>query len=405
MCNMIGQNAPSSKIHNRALVYRLIYQNKGISRKELSVLSKLSKASISGIIDSMMELGIVMEKMRDNKAKSIYVVPDAAGLIAVYIGMYRIVIALLDMKGNIIKQDSIYEELKSADISELNQQILKTAEGMKSAAKGLFKKLLGIGVAAPGAFEFHQPHKTNSDFRRPFRLNSTELKQQLEKGIGLRVYLENRSSLAALAEQWFGAGKNYSNFIQYSIGLGIGGGAVINNRLYRGNNNVVCEIGHTTVDYKGEQCFCGNRGCLDTVGSMRNLLNIYRTAAGLPQVKIEGMRTIEIATEIGDIFYRFEKGDTAAITAIEELSQILGIGAVSLINIFNPECIIISSNDIGQIDISFIVDQIEKYVRNRAYSISAVDVDIRGSLLGENIHLKGILAMALDNFAQNSFIL
>ena len=131
---MIGQNAPSSKIHNRALVYRLIYQHKGISRKELSVLSKLSKASISGIVDSMMEIGLVMEKMRDNKAKSIFVLPNSAGVIAVYIGMYKVVVALLDLAGNTIMQDIIFEELSLSDMDELTYKISRVGIGFHDSS-------------------------------------------------------------------------------------------------------------------------------------------------------------------------------------------------------------------------------------------------------------------------------
>ncbi len=400
---MKGQNARISKIHNRSIVFRLIHQHPDISRKELADLTGLTKASISGIIDSMMNAGLVTETARNKKEKNLVLVPQTAAVLAVYIGKVKITAAVIDLSGHIVLQDTLYEEVDRADLKIFPKRVSELVVSLMNSSSVSAQRILAVGIAAPGAFERKRSGDSAVEGKRPFVWKAIGLVEKIERETGLPVFIENRSSLAALGEQWFGAGRNYRTFVQYSIGLGIGGGAVVEDRLYRGNNNVVCEIGHTTVDYHGEICFCGNRGCLDTIGSMKNLVNGYRDLAGLRPYDLDTMGNGSIVAELKEIFRRAKECDPNAKRAIREHAEILGIGAVSLVNIFNPECIIISSNDIGDIDLSDLVKGIESYVRNRAYSVSAWDVQIRRSSLGENIHLKGIFAMIMEIFAQNSF--
>jgi len=403
---MQGQNAIISKIHNRSLVFRLIHQHTGISRKELSDLTGLTKASISGIIESMITSGLVAESARNRKEKNLDLVPEKAGVIAVYMGKVKISGAVLDLSGKIVSRDTLYDEVDHSDLSALPEKISGLVQSLLHSSDYDVREILAVGIAAPGAFEQYTAGEDLPDRERrerPFQWKQIGLVEQLRKETGLPVLIENRSSLAALAEQWFGAGKEFRTFVQYTVGMGIGGGVVVDNQLYRGANNVVCEIGHTTVDYRGEPCFCGNRGCLDTLGSMKNIINRYRELSGLPPYNLKSMSNGNIETELTEIFRRLEDFDPLAEQTIRDHAALLGIGAVTLVNIFNPECIIISANDIGPIDISFLVDEMELHVRQKAYPVSAGNVRILKSSLGEDIHIFGAFAMVMESFAQHSF--
>jgi glucokinase len=212
------------------------------------------------------------------------------------------------------------------------------------------------------------------------------LKDILYDRFGVNIFADNDSNVSALAESYFGDGIGINNFVLYSIGEGIGAGVVIDGMLYRGEDNVVAEIGHATVDYKGETCICGNVGCLELYTSFSELLRRYQ---------INGTNCVN---EISEVFHLANSGNVNALSAITEEANLLSIGAVSLANIFSPELIIIGTNDIGDIDIRIIVDNIQENIRNKAFSVIADKIKVKQSKLGSNIQLLGGVALVLQDY-------
>lgn len=154
------------------------------------------------------------------------------------------------------------------------------------------------------------------------------------------VVLENDATVAT-AGAWLQDNiRNYSNWIMVTLGTGIGGGAVIENRIYTGQSGSSLEIGHMTIDMNGRECPCGNRGCLERYASATALV---QTATGylksLPESSLhERIKTEKLSARI--IYEEAIKNDALALKCINEIAEYLGYGIVNLINIFNPQAIV-----------------------------------------------------------------
>ena len=225
------------------------------------------------------------------------------------------------------------QEIIDLIISEVNS-ILKR-EGFS-----LFN-IHGIGVGFPG----------HMDFKRGIALTTSNLPQWdnvplrdiLENRLKVPIYLDNDANLSALAEHRFGVGKGTRNMIYVTISSGIGAGIIINGKIYRGSRGSAGEIGHTTLDINGPVCTCGKRGCLMAMASGIGIANIAKEAVR------EGERTLIrdlVQNDINKITAKVIaraacKKDRFAENLIEQAGRCLGIGLANLIEIFDPEMIII----------------------------------------------------------------
>ena len=259
--------------------------------------------------------------------------------------------------------------------------------------------VLGIGIAAPGPINAQkgimrgvreqQDLRPHSQHVAPFDWREVALKETIQREFGVDVFADNNANVSALAEGWFGHGVGINNFVLYSVGMGIGAGVMIDGMLYRGEDDVVSEIGHITVDLHGEQCVCGNVGCLELYAGFADLVETYQKTAADASI-----------ADVATLFQTAYGGNAIALALIRKKAEFIGIGAVSLANIFSPECIIIAPNDIGDVDFTIIADEAQECVRNRAFSIIADKVKVMASKLGKDIHLYGGVALVLQDFFQ-----
>jgi len=199
----------------------------------------------------------------------------------------------------------------------------------------------GMGVGFPG----------HVDFERGIALTTSNLPQWddiplrdiLEDRLKIPVYLDNDANLAASAEHLFESGKGIKNMIYVTVSSGIGAGVIINGKIYRGNRGTAGEIGHTTLDINGPVCTCGKRGCLMAMASGIGIANIAKGVVG------EGKKTLIkdlvqndmnkiTAKVIAEAAFR---GDEFAESLIEQAARYLGMGLANLVEIFDPEMIIV----------------------------------------------------------------
>jgi glucokinase len=227
----------------------------------------------------------------------------------------------------------------------------------------------------------------------PFDWRDVHLTQHIQGALGVKVFVDNDANISALGESWFGAGMGVPNFVLYSIGLGTGAGVIIDGMLYRGDADVVAEIGHVTIDRNGERCLCGNIGCLEMYAEFSQMLR--RVPGGGAGPVPSGQELVE---RIRTVFRDAAAGDPAAREVLAEQGRILGIGAVTLANIFSPELIIVSGNDIGDLDLSPLIAEMQECVRQRAFSVASDTVRVVPSQLGRDITLYGGVSLVLQDF-------
>ena len=407
-----GRNIQSSRDFNRALVLKIIKKRGPILRKDIADITGLTKAAVTKIVHSFIEAKIVIEEPKSEKDGRKKVLSLRSGqnyMVAVYLGQVKLIGALFDLDGELICREELYEGVKAYDNASLPLNMTSLIKNVIANSGVAREKIMLIGIAAPGAINseegiiFEQdPRQLESGRPIPYNWRSIELIEKIKSYFNLPVLIDNNSNLAALAEYWFGVGLHSRNFIVYTIGAGIGAGAILDGKLYRGHDNIVCEIGHTTIDYRGKKCFCGNRGCLEPEGRFRKIVERYRIEKGNPTEGLNERADMHsVVSEMNYIIQKEKEGEPEAVKVIRESSKIMAIGAVTLVNLFNPELIVIAKDNIDDIDIARFVEHITDYVRANTYSVAADKVRVVESELGNDIQLYGAYAMTFQNILEN----
>jgi glucokinase len=201
-------------------------------------------------------------------------------------------------------------------------------------------EILGVGVGAPGPL----------DTKRGIVLLTPNLgwvnlplRQIIHDRLGLPATLDNDANCAVLGEWWVGAARGARHAIGITIGTGIGGGLILDGKLYHGASDVAGEIGHTTIDTEGRRCKCGNYGCLEAYASGPNiaLRAVEEIEAGavsrLPTMVSGDLSKITAQT----VYQAAQDGDDLALEVVNDTARFLGVGIGNLLNVFNPEVVVV----------------------------------------------------------------
>ena len=256
-------------------------------------------------------------------------------------------------------------------------------------------KLDSISIAAAGVIDSDRGVITTSPNLPGWC--DVPLRDIVREKHGVNTFLINDASAAALGEHHFGVGKGVDNLILLTLGTGIGGGIIINGELYTGLRGSAGEIGHMTIDVNGPKCNCGNIGCLETLASGTAVAEeaIRRISQGekssLTEIvdgEIENITAEEVSLAA-------QGGDSLALEVISKAATYLGIGLVNLVNIFNPEMIIVGGGMANMGDL--LLNPARQVVRERAFTLSAQAVRIVPAQLGDDA---GVLGAAVFAFQQ-----
>jgi glucokinase len=212
----------------------------------------------------------------------------------------------------------------------------------------------------------------------------------------LPLFVENEANAAALGEYYFGAAQGVKNFIFLSAGYGLGGGIVLDGKLFRGSFGYASEVGHITFDAGGELCGCGKRGCWETfVGPRvveRRVRRVIQAGARSGMREKAGGELEKITFEL--VLEAASEGDEVALVTLHENGRYLGIGTANLINIFNPEMIVLG----GALNLAspFILPVVEQVVKEHTLSPNGENVTIIPSAHRADASVMGAVALALD---------
>jgi len=210
-----------------------------------------------------------------------------------------------------------------------------------------------------------------------------ELKAELEKRLGWPVFLENDANAAAVGEMWLGAARGCHDVVSVTLGTGVGGGVILNGKLWRGSHGSAGEIGHTTVDpFSGLKCKCGNTGCLE----------LFASATAIVRMARELGMTAPTAEEV---YEAGRNGDAQALSVFKRFGMYLGIGLANLINFIDPQVIVITGGAVNGWDL--FADEMYRQVGERAFRATAQQVKIARSECGDNAGLLGAVKIALQD--------
>lgn len=267
-----GFNGPRVRDLNRALVLEAIRQEPGIGRADIAAATRLTAATITNIVSALIGEGAVEESVdRETRAtgqpvRSLRIIPDYASTIGLHFDHEFATGVLVDVAGNVIHQAR--KELSIEDPADAVRALAELYAGLVSHPVRA-SRMLGVGVSVMGPIDNTRGRVCQSTQYPAWR--DFEFSDALSRHIDHEIHIENNGTAAGLGEYWFGEGRHLGSYLHVFIGNGLGGALLMNRRAVRGLTGNGCEIGHVNAYKDGEPCFCGARGCLETIVSLRGL--------------------------------------------------------------------------------------------------------------------------------------
>jgi predicted NBD/HSP70 family sugar kinase len=390
--------APLSKGNNRAIrevnrsiILDLVRRDRRISRTELARRSKLTKPTVSTIVDELIADGVVREvgfgasvAGGGRPARLLDFNEDSAAYLAVHFGMHTITVAVADARGQIFASRSrpaIYDAPARSvkALRPLIAEVLRAAkvprsriEGAAATVPGLYDRESGVCVLAP-----------NLGWR------DFPVRAALAEELDMPVSVNNIIHSVAVAEGRVGAARGVRSYVCVYVDMGIGSGIVADGRLFFGQRGLSGEIGHCPVVADGPACGCGRSGCLETVASTMALARAAEQAiaAGEPSV-LRGLPTIDAAA----ITQAALAGDALSVRLLADAGEHLGRGISYLLNILNPEMVVLAGPyaAAGEILLAPLRESVARH------AIRSEGVAIVPSTLSERADLIGSVLMVMD---------
>ena len=383
---------------NLSSVLKYLHQYGSLSRARLARLTGLNKSTISSLVEELIDCGLIYEsgiKVSGAGRPSTYLElnPEAGCIIGVEIGVGFFSIILTNFTGEIIWRR--YEETGFiSDQNEIIGRIYKVVDEAIAVANEHGDRLLGMGITLPGMVDDERGVLV---FSPNLQWHDVPLRNIFSEHSGLPVFVDNDANAAALGEHLFGIARQAQHFLFIIDGVGVGGGLFLNGNIYRGANGLAGEIGHTSLYVEQTRpCRCGNRGCWENFANESSLYERIRTR--LEVGRYSSIRSIlesrNSPLNLSIITQAAEAGDTEILEALSETGSALGLGLANLINIFNPEMVIIGGA-LSHVS-KFLLPSINKVVDERALENIRKNTLIIESAFGPDASVVGAVAMVVQ---------
>lgn len=246
-------------------------------------------------------------------------------------------------------------------------------------------KIKALGIGVPGLF--NQKTALLNNCENIPALSRAPFLEYIQNKFNIPVFADNDATCATIGEHYFGAGKNYTDFILVTIGTGLGGGLILNNKIYRGKSGYAGEIGHQIIVPEGRICSCGNRGCIEAYSSATAMIN--RVKYGLKKGYIKEGYDISKPITAKLIFKNAMEGEPYSLDIVNEAARYLGRILGGVINLLNLEAIIIGGGVAAAGD--FFIDKIKFYSSQVAWYLLTQNLQF---LCAELINDAGIIGSA-----------
>ena len=301
---------------------------------------------------------------------------------AVDLGGTHLRVALVDDTGRILQQ--LKQETPKGDSAEsIIDALASAAESWGSNQSSI----VAASIMVPGAVDSEKAVVLQAP-NLPSLVNFG-LKAELEQRLGWPVLLENDANAAAVGEMWLGAARGCHDVISVTLGTGVGGGVILDGKLWRGAHGSAGEIGHTTVDpFSGLKCKCGNTGCLELFASATAIVRMTRE--GLPEFPGSALKTDELSAV--KVYEAGIKGDELALSVFRRFGMYLGIGLANLMNLIDPQIIVLTGGAVNGWDL--FAPEMYRQVGERAFRATAQQVKIARAECGDNAGLLGAARLA-----------
>lgn len=377
-----GVNSLSVKEFNRSLVLQLICTHKDVSRIWLANETGLTRMTLSNIINGLIEKGflcnvhdLATENMVGRRPVKVDLAMHSPVLAGIFIGRDAITGILMDLKANVLHR--VCRDLDSRDTSaSLIQKMLDEVDELTHFTD---RTILGFGVSSIGPVNIHDGIiLTPTNF---YGIHDIHAKELIEEKTGLPAFLRNDMSAAALAEKYYGYGINVSDFVYIGITHGLGAGIVSGGELFQSKSGFSGEFGHMSIDYTGEVCGCGNKGCIELYASAPNIV------AAINKGCETSLKTIE---EVNALCAE----NPRAMHIMLDIMDKLAIAVTGIVNIVDPSRVILGSY--GSLLEMQMIKRLEEKVNGSILARESKSITVFRSKFGEEGHIIGAAAIVAD---------
>ncbi|QTL97035.1 ROK family protein [Iocasia frigidifontis] len=310
------------------------------------------------------------------------------------IGGTKILTAIADSSGKILISNKRSTEAdKGQDV--IIDNIIKTIDNVLNNSNISKEEVASIGIGSPGPLNT-KDGVIIENANLPWR--DVPIVELLEERTGISpIFLENDANAAALGEKWFGAGRGVADLIYITISTGIGGGIIIDRRIYHGKSDIAGEVGHMIIDPNGPLCGCGNHGCFEAMASGTA---INRMAKKVVEDNQESKMFALLKGDLNKINGKViaeaaEMGDQLAQDIWKRAAYYMGLGIANLLNIFNPGMIILGGGVMKAWD--YFEKPMMEGIKKHAFDSAFSSVEIKRSELGDDVGVKGAIAVAMGD--------
>ncbi|MCM0650284.1 ROK family protein [Clostridium swellfunianum] len=307
-------------------------------------------------------------------------------VIGIDLGGTKINGALADLKGNILGQHTIPTNASEGEQAVLGRIIDVIEKVMEKADKSI-EEVKAIGIGSPGPLDAKAGVIITTP-NLPFR--NFQLVKPIHEKFNVPTYLDNDANVAAIGEFMLGAGKGTTNMVYITVSTGIGGGAILNGKVYRGNTSNALEVGHTTVLPDGPRCNCGNYGCVEAIASGTA---IARQAKEAIEAGLNTSLSLYDKVTSYEVYKAAQDGDKVAKELLERSFTYLGIAVANIITSFDPEMFVIGGG-VSQMG-SVLFDKVQEIVNKRCFKAMSENCKIVPAGLGTDAGVVGAVALAL----------
>jgi predicted NBD/HSP70 family sugar kinase len=389
------------KVESRRLLLREISQRGPLPRIDLAERTGISRATVTSVTADLLLGGLIEEVPRESRSdepsrgrpRVDLKIAGAAHLIAgLKVSDTGISLVLMDFEGTHVADHESTMDRARQSADELAGAVEAGLVALTAKAGVKIADVSGVGVGLAGVVDagnrlvYWSPSldKRNVDFATV-----------LSSRIGIPVYLDNDANLVAMAELTFGIGKNHSDFIVITIESGVGMGMVLGGQLYRGTRGCGAEFGHTKVQLDGALCRCGQRGCLEAYVADYALVREAASVGGVSPM-------MPTSQAVNAILKAAKANDSTAKTVIERAGKMFAMGLANLVNIFDPELVILAGEQL-QFDHLY-ADAVIEEMRKSIVEIDKPAPDVVVHKWDNLMWAKGAAAYALE-FVQDTAVL
>ena len=365
---------------NRSRALWELYLNGPLTRQEVGVAAGVSPATVSNLVGDLVDSGVVvevgLEDSNGGRPRALLEVnPEYGFVIGVDVGETAFLVELFDLGMRVRASHVSTTGFARLDPADAVDHVVEGIEAVLAESGLAADRLLGIGIGVPGLVEHGDDAIVHG---QSVGWDAVPFGRMLRARTALPLLVDNGAKTHGQAERWFGAARGSDNAVILLLGIGVGTSIISNGELYRGATSSAGEWGHTRVMMDGRTCRCGATGCLEAyIGAGAVVARYHELKRRSVTVKPS-----ELEDRVAAIL-QAGPGDRSAVRVVEEVARYLGTGIADLVNLFNPERVIIGGW-LGQLLPPSVLDLVRDEAGRQALRLPFSQVEILPAELGKD---------------------